>query len=272
MDAGGLVEAVDTIRAAPGTSYAVRVIGHKTYDVAGGVRGAMEYVDVARSASERGEVVLRERRDPGDPEGTRVLELRVNGVFVMDTLETSTERQLAAAALARVEQPRSVVIGGLGLGFTLHEVLADSRVERVAVVEIEDALVRWMRDGTIPHGPSFFADERLRVVVADIRMAMAEATPAAYDLVLLDVDNGPGYLVYEDNAEVYQGKFLAQVAAALRTGGTLVVWSADESPELAAAMASVFGNCVPIPYDVSLVHTGGRTREERYWIYLSRRH
>jgi spermidine synthase len=231
----------------------------------------MEYVEVARSASPRGEVLLRERRDPDDPAGARVLELRVNGVFVMDTLETSTERQLAAAALARVEEPRSVVIGGLGLGFTLHEVLADSRVEKVAVVEIEDALVRWMRDGTVPHGPAFFADERLHVVVADIRMAMAEATQSAYDLVLLDVDNGPGYLVYDDNAEVYQESFLAQVAGALRPGGTLVVWSASESPELAQAMESVFGNVAPIPYDVTLVHGAGRSREERYWIYLARR-
>jgi spermidine synthase len=231
----------------------------------------MEYVEVARAESARGEVVLRERRDPHDPEGTRVLELRVNGVFVMDTLETTTERQLAAAALARVDEPRSVVIGGLGLGFTLHEVLADSRVETVAVVEIEDALVRWMRDGTVPHGPSFLADERLRVVTADIRTAMAEATPAAYDLVLLDVDNGPGYLVYADNAEIYEETFLAQVAAALRPGGSLVVWSADESADLARSMEAVFGNCAPIPYDVTLVPGGGRSREERYWIYLSHR-
>lgn len=231
----------------------------------------MEYVEVARAESERGEVVLRERRDPSDPDGTKILELRVNGVFVMDTLETSTERQLAAAALARVEQPRSVIIGGLGLGFTLHEVLADHRVERVAVVEIEDALVRWMRDGTIPHGPAFFADERLHVVVADIRMAMAEATQSAYDLVLLDVDNGPGYLVYEDNAAVYKETFLAQVATALRPGGTLVIWSADESPDLAEAMESVFGDVAPIPFDVNLLPGEGRSRGARYWLYLSRR-
>lgn len=231
----------------------------------------MEYVEVARADSERGQVVLRERHDPDDPAGTRVLELRVNGVFVMDTLETSTERQLAAAALARVDEPRSVIIGGLGLGFTLHEVLADRRVERIAVVEIEDALVRWMRDGTIPHGPSFFADQRLRVVIADIRMAMAEATPSAYDLVLLDVDNGPGYLVYDGNAAVYKETFLAEVAAALRPGGTLVIWSAHESPDLAEAMESVFGAVTPIPYDVTLAHNGSSSRDERYWIYLSRR-
>jgi spermidine synthase len=189
----------------------------------------------------------------------------------MDTFETSTEQQLAAAALARVEEPRSVLVGGLGLGFTLHEVLADHRVDRVVVVEIEAALVRWMRDGTIPHGPAFFADERVHVVVADIRMAMGEATPESYDLVLLDVDNGPDYLVYDDNAEVYTTPFLRQLRDALRPGGTAVVWSSSESTALDAAMRETFGDVVAIPYDVTLTQGAGRSRDEQYWLYLSRR-
>ncbi len=224
----------------------------------------MEHVEVARSESERGEIVLRERLDPEDQHGLRVLELRVNGVFVMDTLETATERQLAAAALAAVDEPRAVVVGGLGLGFTLREVLADHRVEQVKVVEIEDVLVQWMRDGTVPHGPGLLADERLTVITADIRMAMAEATPSAYDLVLLDVDNGPGYLVYDDNAAVYQETFLAQVAQALRPGGAVVVWSAADAPELADALQTVFGNVAPVPH-------GAPARNDQYWTYLSRR-
>jgi spermidine synthase len=230
----------------------------------------VEYVELARAESERGEVVLRERHDP-DADGPAAVELRVNGVFVMDTLETSTEQQLAALALARVEEPRSVVVGGLGLGFTLHEVLADSRVEQVVVVEVEDALVRWMRDGTVPHGPGFLADERVHVVVADIRTAMAEATPEAHDLVLLDVDNGPGYLVYDENAEVYREPFLRQVAAALRPGGSLVVWSSAASDSLAQAMTEVFGAVAPIPFDVALTRGGDDARAEQYWLYLSRR-
>ena len=108
---------------------------------------------MARALSPRGEVVLRERRDPDDG-SPGVLELRVNGVFVMDTRETSSERGLATAALAEVEDPRAVLVGGLGLGYTAHEVLADRRVERLVVVEIEEDLVRWMRDGTVPHGPA----------------------------------------------------------------------------------------------------------------------
>jgi spermidine synthase len=94
----------------------------------------VEYVEIARAESPRGETVLRERRDENTP---TVLELRVNGVFVMDTLETTTERALARAALDLVDRPARVLIGGLGLGFTMHEVLADSRVESCTVVEIE---------------------------------------------------------------------------------------------------------------------------------------
>ena len=227
----------------------------------------MEYVEVARAESERGELVLRERHDPeSGVNAPAVLELRVNGVFVMDTHETSSEKDLASAALERVEHPRAVLVGGLGLGFTVHEVLADPRIERVVVVEIEDALVGWMRDGTVPHGPGFLADERLTVVTADIRVAISEAAEASYDLVLLDVDNGPGYLVHEANAAVYETEFLAQVRDALRPGGALVVWSSAEAPRLAEALGEVLGEVAPIPYDVTL-----QGREEQYWLYLARR-
>jgi spermidine synthase len=225
----------------------------------------MDYVEVARAESARGELVLRERRDP-DGKAPAALELRVNGVFVMDTLETTTERALAATALRHVEEPRRVLVGGLGLGFTVQEVLADHRVEKVVVVEIEDALVRWMRDGTVPHGPGYLADERVSVMVADISVAMAEATTAAYDLVLLDVDNGPGYLVLEDNAALYVREFVERTRECLRPGGVLAIWSAAEAPQLQAVMAEVFGRCVPVPFDVRL-----QGRPEQYWLYLARR-
>jgi len=222
----------------------------------------VEYVEIARAESERGELVLRERRLEGGPAS---LELRANGVFVMDTLEVATERALASAALTAVEEPSAVVVGGLGLGFTMHEVLADTRVEKVAVVEIEPALVDWMRDGTIPHGPALLADERVTVVVADVAVALAEAPPTSYDLVLLDVDNGPGYLVHEDNATLYRAPFLSSARAALRPGGVLAIWSAAKSADLLEAMTAVFGSAEEQGHDVLL-----QDREEEYWLYLAR--
>ncbi len=222
----------------------------------------VEYVELARAESERGELVLRERRPEGAPTS---LELRANGVFVMDTVEVATERALAAAALALVEHPSAVVVGGLGLGFTMHEVLADSRVETCAVVEVEQALVDWMRDGTVPHGPALLADERVKVVVADIAVAVAEAPPASYDLVLLDVDNGPGYLVHDVNAALYEQAFLGMVRAVLRPGGAVAIWSAAESRELEATVGTVFDDVESLPHDVRL-----NDRDEQYWLYVGR--
>ena len=222
----------------------------------------MEYAEIARAETDRGELVLRERRQEGGP---ATLELRANGVFVMDTLETSTEVALAESALALVEEPRHVVVGGLGLGFTMHAVLADSRVEKCAVVEIEQALVDWMRDGTIPHGPAMLADERVSIVVADVAVALAEAAPASYDLLLLDVDNGPGYLVHDVNAALYEEPFLESARRALRPGGVLAVWSAADAPELTDRMRTVFGNADAQAHDVVL-----QDREEQYWLLVAR--
>ncbi|MBS2936803.1 hypothetical protein KDN32_03485 [Nocardioides sp. J2M5] len=219
-------------------------------------------VEVARAETERGEVVLR-RRTNGT--GADVLELRVNGVFVMDTLETTSEIELAAQALEAVASPGSVLIGGLGLGFTLQRVLADPRVERAVVVEIEEPLVRWMRDGTVPHGPALLADTRASIVNADIAMAVAEAR-STYDLVLLDVDNGPGYLVHQANEAVYEHPFLRRCRDVLRDGGVLVVWSANPAPELLAAMREVFGDAEEQAHHVLL-----QDRPEEYYLYLSRR-
>jgi spermidine synthase len=221
----------------------------------------VEYVEIARAESPRGEIVLRERRDENTP---TILELRVNGVFVMDTLETTSEQALAAASLELVDCPSRVLVGGLGLGFTMHEVLADSRVESCTVVEIEQAVVDWMRDGTITHGPKMLADERLTIVVADVGVALAEAAESAYDLVLLDVDNGPDYLVHDANDALYKEPFLH--AAHRVTAGVLAVWSAAEAPQLAAALESVFGNVSEASYAVRL-----GDRDEHYWLYSARK-
>jgi spermidine synthase len=236
--------------------------------VAGAYGRSVEYVEVARCDSDRGELVLRERRSgPDDASGgPTVLELRANGVFVMDTSEHASEQALADAALAVVEDPKRVLVGGLGLGFTVDRVLGDRRVEQLDVVEIEPALVEWMRDGTIPHGPRLLADSRARVVVADIAVAVAEAGAATYDVVLLDVDNGPDQLVHETNGALYDQPFLRAARDRLRSGGALVVWSAARAPDLLETLRTVFDDVEERDHAVRL-----QERDEHYWLYAAHR-
>jgi spermidine synthase len=167
--------------------------------------------------------------------------LVVNGVFLMDTAETSTERFLAEAVIRRSPAPHRVLVGGLGLGYTVRALLTDSRIQRIDVVEIEPLLIGWLRDGLVPGAAAVLSDRRVNVTIGDVADALSAAEPASYDAVLLDVDNGPEFLVHERNAMIYQNDSLLMAARALHPGGTLAVWSASPSAQLSARMAATVG-------------------------------
>ena len=192
------------------------------------------------------------RRDDG------ALELRVNGVFVMDDVETSSERALARTVIDL--DAREVLVGGLGLGYTLRALLASSQVTRVVVAELHAEIVDWMRDGTIP-GADLLADERADVVVGDVRDIVAAQPPASLDAIVLDVDNGPDFLVHDDNAAVYGQEFAEVCASRLRPGGHLCVWSMAPSPSLTASLGAAFTNVHEEAMEVKL-----QERDESYWI------
>ncbi|MEU8226374.1 hypothetical protein [Kribbella sp. NPDC048915] len=210
-------------------------------------------MEIARARSERGELVLRRRDDDG------ALELRVNGVFVMDDRETSSEELLASAALSAVARPERVLVGGLGLGYTVRALLADERLGKVVVAEIEPDLVRWMRSGLLP---SVLDDPRVAVVVGDVRAVLGELPDASVDAVLLDVDNGPDFLVYNENSAIYTSEFLSACRVKLRAGGVLTVWSSSASAALEGAVRNAFGMCHIKPVPVQL-----QGRDELYYVY-----
>lgn len=222
---------------------------------------SVEDTTVARATSPRGEVVLRRRATDG------ALELRVNGVFVMDSAETTTERAIARMALDRLDAPPSrdghrVLVGGLGLGYTIAELLEDRDVATVVVAEIEPALIDWHRAGLVP-GSVIIASPRVRVDARDVRDVVRAQPPGSLDAVILDVDNGPGYLVYDDNAGVCEERFLAQCRSALAAGGILVVWSADRAPALQATLGDAFAHVEHAELPVGL------GRIDRYHAYIA---
>jgi spermidine synthase len=218
---------------------------------------------LARAEGVTGELTLRRRVAAGVD---AIYELIVNGVFLMDTAETSTERLLADAVLDRLAVPRRILVGGLGLGVTLAELLTDVRVDRVDVVEIEPLLVRWLRSGLVPAVDAALADSRVHVIVADICDVLRDVVIGTYDGVLLDVDNGPDFLVRAANAAVYRRASMRDVASALVPGGVLAVWSAARSSDLATTMADEIGPCEEV---VRTVERDGQPMT--YDVYLARR-
>lgn len=194
------------------------------------------------------------RRDDGS------VELRVNGVFVMDDVETSSEHVLADVALRH--GARDVLVGGLGLGFTARA-LVDGGARRVLVAELEPEVVQWFAAGRIAPG---LADEpRCEVVTGDVAEVVTGQPPASWDAVLLDVDNGPDFLVHEHNAAVYRPEFLTVCRRRLRPGGLLAIWSMNRPPALVDALREAFGAVEELPVPVTL-----QTRPETYWILLAR--
>jgi spermidine synthase len=193
------------------------------------------YVTVERLQTPRGELVLR--RD-GDHH-----EIVSNGMFLMDTRDGRSERELVRAA---VPGPGArILIGGLGVGFSLAEALTLDPAA-VTVVEIEPAVVRWNRE----HLGTALDDPRVELVVEGLA-AFLDGGDERYDAICLDVDNGPEWTVTVDNAALYDDPGLSAVDRRLAPGGTLAVWSSNRAPAFEARLRSRYADVrtieIPVP-------------------------
>ncbi len=152
----------------------------------------------------------------------------VNGKTLMTSRTHGSEEALATVAcrhVGTVAQPR-VLVGGLGMGFTLRatlDLLPPDAV--VTVAELVPAVVEWNRGslGSLAGHP--LRDSRVRVDVRDVRHTL-RANPSRFDAILLDVDNGPAAFTATANHGLYDNAGVAAAHAALRAGGALAVWSA----------------------------------------------
>lgn len=172
-----------------------------------------------------GEVALRRHG--------RLLQIIANGCFLMDTSDGRSERLLVDAALAALDDRPApdVLIGGLGVGFSLAHASANPRWGRIAVVEREPAVIDWHLRGPLSEvSGQALADPRTEIVKADL-VAFVHETSDTFDALCLDIDNGPDWTVSESNTGLYSQAGLANCAKALRPGGVLAVWSAQPSAE-----------------------------------------
>jgi spermidine synthase len=191
---------------------------------------------VERRTGPYGEVALRRRGE--------CFEIIANGCFLMDSSDGRSERLMVSAALGRLEEPdgASLLIGGLGVGFSLAEACADPRPGRICVVEREPAVIDWHTRGAAPlrrFAGAGHDDARVRIVQDEL-LRHVRGTDERYDAVCLDIDNGPDWTVTDDNRGVYEPAGLAALDRVLTGQGVLSIWSAAAAPGLGQRLASRF--------------------------------
>ena len=192
-------------------------------------------------------------------------DIELDGQGLMSTRAPGSERalaDLAAQALTDKAQPR-VLIGGLGLGFTLGAVLdVLPPGASVVVVEFFETIVDWNRKFSFESATDRLADPRVIVEVTDVVDYLRKLTQP-FDAIVLDVDNGPEGLVRRDNDWLYGPAGLRAARAALRPRGVVAVWSASPDRAFSARLRAA-------GFDVAehgvRPHRAGKGPRHRVWI------
>ena len=185
---------------------------------------------------------------------TTVEELIVNGVFAMDSSDTGSERRLAEIALTFAGGDRNLIagggrnliagggrilVGGLGLGYTVAQLV---RVRStVDVVEIEECLIEWAYAGLTPTLRAVAVNPTVRLHHADIRWVLTGDIPprGPWDAILLDVDNGPDFLIHAANDALYSEAGLRAAYDQLTDPGICAIWCQAPSPQLLETLRSI---------------------------------
>jgi spermidine synthase len=166
--------------------------------------------------------------------------IRVNGRELMSTRHSFSEEQLGVVACQPLRQKDGarVLIGGLGLGFTLRAALACLAADaRIVLAELLPEVVAWNRNLAYPLASAALADARTEIVIADVARVIADSQ-ARFHAILLDADNQTTTMNTVGNRSLYQATGLAAVHRALTPDGTAVYWSAAEDPLFAKRFES----------------------------------
>ena len=166
--------------------------------------------------------------------------IRLNGQDLMHSSVTASELRLGDLAADTLSQhPDSLaLLGGLGLGFTLKSLLARCGPRaKVQVAELIPQIVDWNRNLLAHLNGTLLDDPRVEVLLQDVWTLIAGAEPARYDVLVLDVDNGPTAMIQKANARLYSFKGLLRIASALKPHGRALFWSARPDPVFAERLA-----------------------------------
>lgn len=233
----------------------------------------MDFEELDYRVTPLGEISLRRRSEPMAG-GHIVYEVKLGDEFLMSSLFTEAESELARLALAALQATElDIVVGGLGLGYTAAAVLESPRVRTLRVVEVVDAVIEWHERGLVPLGATLTSDPRCTLTRADF-FELATAPGAGFDpaaperrvhAVLLDIDHAPNHWLDSRNSAFYTASALRSLAAKLHTGGIFGMWS-NEPPEgpFTELLESVFQTCEPHIVTFPNPYTGGQSSSTVY--------
>lgn len=191
--------------------------------------------------------------------------IMIDGRVLMNSFSRSSEEELSKlslAPIAKVAAPR-VLVGGLGMGFTLRTALdALPPTAKVTVAELNPVIVEWCKGELGPATNHAVADRRVTVKIGDVAKVIARSKPGAFDAIILDLYEGPNHATQSINDPFYSAAALQRTAAALAPGGVLGVWSEDADVPFAKRFAAA-GFAVT----THSIGSGGR----RHVVYVGRR-
>ena len=192
------------------------------------------WTEIARAITLTGEeLALRARGG--------VYEIRCNGWDLMSSRAHASEEEMARIAVEAIghRSAPEILVGGLGMGFTLRAALDAAPADAiVTVAELMPEIVAW-NAGPLAHlARRPLDDGRVSVHIGDVMEALRHR-PGAFDAILLDTDNGPGAVMLARNARLYARDGLALARGALKGGGVLALWSADRSEAFEALLGEI---------------------------------
>ncbi len=183
-----------------------------------------------------GVISLRRRFDL--TAGTDVYEVKLGDEYLMSSLFTAAERELARLGLARTPGANlDVVVGGLGLGYTAQEALNCNRIRSLTIIEYSEAVIDWHNRDLLPDTTGLATDSRVTLARGDFFAAATDVTGfdpekpgRTYDAILLDIDHSPRHVLNQPHADFYSCYGLRAASARLVPGGTFAMWS-DDAPD-----------------------------------------
>jgi len=176
--------------------------------------------------------------------------IRLNGQPLMHSSTAESELLLGKLAVGQLtgESHSRVLIGGLGLGFSLKSVLAQVGSDvTVHVAELIPEIVSWNRTFLGGLNGPLLDDARVKVFVEDVSSVIARAGRDPYDALVLDIDNGPTAMVQKPNGQLYAPAGIRTMWAALKPGGRAAIWSASSDYAFATRLAVIGFSVEAIP-------------------------